>query len=157
MNPDLATPRMVATVSGRYLGIGVVCLVGTYNPIAAWRRGVRIRTEVMGLLHEHLQRWLVPPHPSRPLHEIFTFSATGAVRRHLVGESFWNWFLGGSGFNKKDFSLLICGHETFVLGASILDLHTLSADPDPVFFDNADPDPGSRSKRDICFEMNHIK
>ena len=38
----------------------------------------------MGMLHENLKRFLVPP-TVRPLHEIFTFIATGAVRRHLVG------------------------------------------------------------------------
>jgi hypothetical protein len=39
----------------------------------------------MGLLHENLKKFLVPP-TTRPLHEIFTFSAIGAVRRQLVGK-----------------------------------------------------------------------
>jgi hypothetical protein len=45
---------------------------------------IRIRSEFAGILHENLKRLLVPP-TSLPLHEIFTFSATAAVRRHLVG------------------------------------------------------------------------
>ena len=46
---------------------------------------VRIRSEFTALLHENLKRFLVPT-TARPLHEIFTFSATGAVRRNLVGK-----------------------------------------------------------------------
>jgi hypothetical protein len=46
---------------------------------------IRIRSEFAGILHENLKRLLVPP-SSLPLHEIFTFSATAAVRRHLVGK-----------------------------------------------------------------------
>jgi hypothetical protein len=40
----------------------------------------------MGVLHENFKRFLVPA-TSRPLHEIFTFSAIGAIKRHLVGEA----------------------------------------------------------------------
>ena len=44
----------------------------------------KIRSEVLSFLHNVLKELLVPP-TELPLHEIFVFSATGAVRRHLVG------------------------------------------------------------------------
>ncbi|XP_023347361.1 origin recognition complex subunit 3-like [Eurytemora carolleeae] len=43
-----------------------------------------LRSELMTLLHQTFKDYLQPP-TVKPLHEIFFFTATATVRRHLVG------------------------------------------------------------------------
>ena len=44
-----------------------------------------LRSELMTLLHQTFKNYLQPP-TMKPLHEIFFFTATATVRRHLVGK-----------------------------------------------------------------------
>ena len=43
-----------------------------------------VRSELMTLLHQTFKDYLQPP-TLKPLHEIFFFTATATVRRHLAG------------------------------------------------------------------------